>query len=48
MAKVKFTTNLEEETIKLIKIKAVENKTTPAKIIEKLILEYINNSNKDV
>ena len=37
----KFTTNLDEEVIKQLKIRAVLENTDASKIIEKLILEYL-------
>jgi hypothetical protein len=41
MARKKFTTNLDEEVIKKIKVKAVEENTDVSKIIEKLLIEYL-------
>ena len=46
MARKKFTTNLDEEVIKRLKIRAVEEGTDASKIIEKLLLEYLNELNK--
>lgn len=43
MARKKFTTNLDEEIIKQIKLQAVRENTDVSKIIEKLLLEYIKN-----
>lgn len=41
MAKIKFTTTLEEEIVQAIKIQAIREKTSVAKLIEKLISEYL-------
>lgn len=41
MARRKFTTNLDEEVIKKIKVKAIEENTDVSKIIEKLLIEYL-------
>lgn len=41
MSRKKFTTALEEELIRQIKIKAIEQGTEPNKIIEELIREYL-------
>ena len=46
MARKKFTTNLDEEVIKRLKIKAAEECTDASKIIEKLLLKYLNELNK--
>lgn len=43
MTRKKFTTNLDEEVIKQIKLQAVKENTDVSKIIEKLLLEYIKN-----
>jgi hypothetical protein len=40
----KFTTNLDEEVIKQLKIQAVKENTDASKIIEKLIIEYLKKS----
>ena len=36
----KFTTSLDENIIKELKIKAIEENTDASKIIEKLLIEY--------
>jgi hypothetical protein len=41
MTRKKFTTALEEELIRQLKIKAIEQNTEPNKILEDLIKEYI-------
>ena len=41
MAKVKFTTTIDSDLLKLAKIQAIEEKTSVAKILEKLIKEYL-------
>ncbi len=41
MARKKFTTNLDEEVIKQLKIQAVVEGTDASKIIEKLLIEYL-------
>lgn len=42
MSRKKFTTTLDEELITKIKIKAVEESTDVSKLIEKLIIKYLN------
>ena len=42
MARKKFTTNLDEEVIKQLKIRAAEESTDASKIIEKLLIEYLS------
>jgi hypothetical protein len=42
----KFTTNLDENVIEAIKIKAIQEKTDVSKIIEKLIIQYLNTPKK--
>ena len=37
----KFTTNLNEEVIKQIKLKAIMENTDVSKIIERLLVEYL-------
>lgn len=39
--KVKFTTNINEELLKKIKIKAIEEEKNVNEIIEKLLQEYL-------
>ena len=46
MARKKFTTSLDENIIKQIKIKSVEENTDASKIIEKLLIEYLKKSAK--
>lgn len=41
MARKKFTTALEEELIRQLKIKAIQKNTEPNKILEDLIREYL-------
>ena len=38
----KFTTMLDEKTIEALKIQAAKEKTDASKIIERLVLEYLN------
>ncbi|MDE6670647.1 MAG: ribbon-helix-helix protein, CopG family [Ruminococcus sp.] len=42
MAKVRLTTTIDEELLERIKITAIKEKTSVAKIIEKLLAEYLN------
>ena len=42
--KKKFTTTIEEEIIKKAKIKAIEEGVSVAELIEKLLLEYLGES----
>ena len=46
MARKKFTTNLDEDVIKNLKIQAAMESTDASKIIEKLILEYLSKQAK--
>lgn len=39
--KQKFTTTLDDELIKQIKIKAIEENTSVAKLIERLLADYL-------
>ena len=39
--KVKFTTNLDEELLKKIKVRAIEEGKNVNEIIEKLLQEYL-------
>lgn len=39
--KVKFTTNIDEELLKKIKVKAIEEGQNVNEIIEKLLREYL-------
>jgi len=41
MSRKKFTTTLDEELIKAVKIKAIKQNTDVSVIIEKLLLEYL-------
>lgn len=41
MSRKKFTTTLDEELIKLIKVKAIEENTDVSKLLEKLIKDYL-------
>lgn len=41
MARKKFTTTLDEELIKAIKVKAIEENTDVSKLLEKMIEEYL-------
>ena len=41
MSKVKFTTTIENEILDKAKIQAIKEHTSVAKIIEKLLKEYI-------
>lgn len=42
MAKARFTTTIDEELLERAKIRAIKEKTSVAKIIEKLLAEYLN------
>ena len=42
--KKKFTTTIEEEIIKKAKIKAIEENISVAELIERLLLEYLGES----
>ena len=42
--KKKFTTTIEEEIIKKAKIKAIEEGISVAELIERLLLEYLGES----
>lgn len=44
MARKKFTTMLDEDVIYQLKIRAAQEKTTPSKILERLIVEYLQKS----
>ena len=41
MARKKFTTNLDEEVIRQLKIQAATENTNASKIIEKLLIQYL-------
>ena len=41
MSRKKFTTTLDENLIKAIKVKAIEQNTDVSVIIEKLFIEYL-------
>ena len=41
MARKKFTTSLDEEVIKQLKLQAAKENTDASKIIEKLVKEYL-------
>lgn len=47
MGKVKFTTTLDSDLLELAKIQAIKEKTSVAKILERLLNEYLTNVNKD-
>ena len=40
--KVKFTTTIDEELLKAVKIRAIEENTSVARIIETLFIKYLN------
>ncbi|MDE6798333.1 MAG: hypothetical protein K2J36_10045 [Ruminococcus sp.] len=42
MAKARLTTTIDEELLERAKIQAIKDKTSVAKIIEKLLTEYLN------
>ena len=42
----KFTTNLDEKVIKDIKIQSIKENTDVSKIIERLLIEYLENEGK--
>lgn len=42
----KFTTSLDEEVIKQLKLQAVMGNTDVSKIIEKLVIEYLKPTKK--
>lgn len=41
--RTKFTTTLDGDLIKKLKIRAIEEDTDVSKILEKLIIEYLQN-----
>jgi metal-responsive CopG/Arc/MetJ family transcriptional regulator len=41
VARKKFTTSLDEEVIKQLKLQAVKENTNASKIIERLVKEYL-------
>jgi hypothetical protein len=41
MSRIPFKTSLDEEVIEKIKIRAIQEKTDVSKIIEKLLIEYL-------
>ena len=41
VARKKFTTNLDEEVIRQLKIQAATENTNASKIIEKLLIQYL-------
>ena len=43
--KKKFTTTMDENIIKQVKIKAIEENLSVAGLIEKLLIEYLKNNN---
>lgn len=43
--KKKFTTTLDDELIKLAKIKAIEENVSVAELIEKLLSDYLKKDN---
>lgn len=44
MARKKFTTNLDEKVIEDIKIQAIKEGTHVSKIIEKLLIKYMEDN----
>lgn len=46
MSKVKFTTTIEQDILEKAKIQAIKEKTSVAKIIEKLLTEYFSNKSE--
>lgn len=42
MARKKFTTTLDEDLISKIKIQAINEKTDVSKLLEKLIVKYLD------
>ena len=42
----KFTTSLDENVIKQLKLQAVQEDTDASKIIEKLVIEYLKSTIK--
>jgi hypothetical protein len=46
MARKKFTTTLNEELIKNIKVKAIEENTDVSKLLEKMIENYLKSTEK--
>lgn len=47
MGKVKFTTTIDENLLEQIKILAVKEKCSVSAILEKLITEYLEKSERD-
>jgi hypothetical protein len=45
MSRKKFTTTLDEELIKKIKVKAIEENTDVSKLLEKMIENYLKKVN---
>lgn len=45
MARKKFTTTLDEDLITKIKIQAINEKTDVSKLLEKLIVKYLEGKN---
>ena len=46
MSKVKFTTTIDQDILEKAKIQAIKEKTSVAKIIEKLLTEYLSNKSE--
>lgn len=44
MSRKKFTTTLDEELIKAIKVKAIGENTDVSKLLEKLIKDYLKST----
>ena len=42
MAKQKFTTSINEEVLKQLKIRAIEENTSVSELIERLVKEYLS------
>ena len=42
MAKQKFTTSINEEVLKRLKIKAIEENTSVSELIERIVREYLS------
>lgn len=47
MAKARLTTTIDEEILEKAKIQAIKEKTSVAKIIEKLLVEYLRTKQEE-